>query len=180
MNQNLQVDIENQLVDTFYSSSINIVSSIKDFREPGKLFTDYSQNFNLPATNTNNKIFKHYYDYDVVEGGFDARQSKEARIEIHDRPLRERYLTLNSVALKYNTPSTYKVTFYGNLRTLKELFNNLKLSDLDYLDEFNIKYKPTGTDSFYEYLTTSKNIIDSEGTTHIQPIVVTLISNKER
>ena len=180
MNQKVQLYIENQLVDTFDSSSINIVASIKDFREPGKLFTDYSQNFNLPATNTNNKVFKHYYDYDVVEGGFDARKSKEARIEINDRPFREGYITLDSVDLKYNKPSTYKVTFYGNLRTLKELFNNLKLSDLDYLDEFNIKYKPTGTDSFYEYLTTSKNIIDSEGTTHIQPIVVPLISNKER
>ena len=180
MNQKVQLYIENQLVDTFDSSPINIVSSIKDFREPGKLFTDYSQNFNLPATNKNNKIFKHYYDYDVTEGGFDARKSKEARIEINDRPFREGYITLDSVDLKYNKPSTYKVTFYGNLRTLKELFNNLKLSDLDYLDEFNIKYKPTGTDSFYEYLTTSKNIIDSEGTTHIQPIVVPLISNKER
>lgn len=180
MNQKVQLYIENQLVDTFDSSSINIVSSIKDFREPGKLFTDYSQNFNLPATNTNNKIFKHYYDYDVIEGGFDARKSKEARIEINDIPFKEGYITLNSVDLKYNKPSTYKVTFYGNLRTLKELFNNLKLSDLDYLDEFNINYKPTGTDSFYEYLTTSKNITDSEGTTHIQPIVVPLISNKER
>ena len=180
MNQKVQLYIENQLVDTFDSSPIKIVSSIKDFREPGKLFTDYSQNFNLPATNTNNKIFKHYYDYDIIEGGFDARKSKEARIEINDRPFREGYITLDSVDLKYNKPSTYKVTFYGNLRTLKELFNNLKLSDLDYLDDFNIKYRATGTDSFYQYLTTSKNIIDSEGTTHIQPIVVPLISNKER
>ena len=40
MNQKVQLYIENQLVDTFDSSPINIVSSIKDFREPGKLFTD--------------------------------------------------------------------------------------------------------------------------------------------
>ena len=101
MNQKVQLFIENQEVDIFQDSSINIVSSIKDYRQPDKLFTDYSQNFNLPATTRNNKIFKHYYDYDIGDGGFDARKSKEARIEINDRPFKEGYIVLESVDLKY-------------------------------------------------------------------------------
>jgi hypothetical protein len=182
MNQKVQLFIENQEVDIFQDNSINIVSSIKDYREPDKLFTDYSQNFNLPATTRNNKIFKHYYDYDIGDGGFDARKSKEARIEINDRPFKEGYIVLESVDLKYNKPSTYKVTFFGGLRLLKELFQDLKLSDLTWLDNFNITnqgYDVSKTDTFYNYLTTSKNVtVDS--TTYTQPVVVPLISNKDR
>ena len=182
MNQKVQLFIENQEVDIFQDSSINIVSSIKDYRQPDKLFTDYSQNFNLPATTINNKIFKHYYDYDIGDGGFDARKSKEARIEINDRPFKEGYIVLESVDLKYNKPSTYKVTFFGGLRLLKELFQDLKLSDLTWLDNFNITnqgYDASKTDTFYNYLTTSKDVtIDS--TTYTQPVVVPLISNKDR
>lgn len=182
MNQKVQLFIENQEVDIFQDNSINIVSSIKDYREPDKLFTDYSQNFNLPATTRNNKIFKHYYDYDIGDGGFDARKSKEARIEINDRPFKEGYIVLESVDLKYNKPSTYKVTFFGGLRLLKELFQDLKLSDLTWLDKFNITnqgYDASKTDTFYDYLRTSKNVtVDS--TTYTQPVVVPLISNKDR
>jgi len=182
MNQKVQLFIENQEVDIFQDNSINIVSSIKDYREPDKLFTDYSQNFNLPATTRNNKIFKHYYDYDIVDGGFDARKSKEARIEINDRPFREGYIVLESVDLKYNKPSTYKVTFFGGLRLLKELFQDLKMSGLSWLDKFdflNKGYDSSSTDDLHAYLTTQKNkTIDSVSYTN--PIVVPLISNKER
>jgi hypothetical protein len=159
MSQKIQLYIENEKVDVFQDGSINIVSSIKDFRSPDKLFTDYSRNFTLPATSTNNKVFKHYYNYDILDGGFDARSSKEARIEINDRPYKDGYITLESVDLKYNKPTAYKVTFYGNLRLLKELFNNLKLTDLNWLDRFDIDdvYYDSGGESFYHYLTTSKN-----------------------
>ena len=101
MNQRIQLYIENEQVDVFQDGSINLVSSIKDFRSPDKLFTDFTRNFSLPATSRNNKVFKHFYDYDIVEGGFDARSAKEARIEINDRPFREGYITLDSVDMKY-------------------------------------------------------------------------------
>ena len=56
-------------------------------RDPSKIFTDFSKNFNLPATSRNNKLFKHYYNYDIVDG-FDARKSaKEAIIEVNNRVL---------------------------------------------------------------------------------------------
>ena len=159
MNQKIQLYIENEQVDVFQDGSINIVSSIKDFRSPDKLFTDFSRNFSLPATARNNKVFKHYYNYDISQAGFDARKTKSARIEINDRPYKDGYITLDSVDLKYNKPSTYKVTFYGNFRLLKELLNNRKLSELNWLDNFDIldTYFDSGGESFYHYLTTSKD-----------------------
>ena len=45
MNQKIQLYIENEQVDVFQDGSINIVSSIKDFRSPDKLFTDLVETF---------------------------------------------------------------------------------------------------------------------------------------
>ena len=87
---------------------------------------------------------------------------------------------LEGVDLKYNKPSTYRVTFYGNLRFLKERLDNTKLSELNFLKDFFLNYQATGTDSVYEFLTSSKNITDQTGTTHTQPLVVPLITHTER
>ena len=182
MKQKVQLFINNEEVDVFEDGSINIVSSIKDLRDPSKLFADYSRNFNLPATSRNNKVFKHYYNYDIVDG-FDARKSVQAIIEVNNRPYKLGYINLEGVDLKNNKPSVYRVTFYGNLRFLKETFNEVKLSKLSWLNNFTFTYQAhdsSGSDSVFHYLTSSKNITDAEGVTHIQPIAVPLISNKQR
>ena len=183
MKQKVQLFINNEEVDVFQDGSITIQSSIKDVKDPGKIFTDFSKNFTLPASANNNKIFKHYYNYaiDIVDsGGFDAAVAQEARIEINNRVFREGYIMLEGVDLKYNKPSTYRVTFYGNLRFLREKLDNTKLSDLTFLKNFYLNYQPTGTDSVYEFLTSSKNITDENGTTHTQPLVVPLITHTDR
>jgi len=143
MKQKVQLFINNEEVDVFQDGSITIQSSIKDVKDPGKIFTDFSKNFTLPASNNNNKIFKHYYKYgvDVVDsGGFDAAIAQEARIEINSRVFREGYIMLEGVDLKYNMPSTYRVTFYGNLRFLREKLDNTKLADLTFLTNFYLNY----------------------------------------
>ena len=179
MKQIVQLFIENEQVDVFQDGSINIQSSIKDVKDPAKIFTDFSKNFTLPATDRNNKVFKHYYNFSI--DGFDASVSKESRIEINSRVFRNGFVMLEGVDLKHNRPSTYRVTFYGNLRFLKkERLDNTKLSELNFLKDFFLNYQATGTDSIYEYLTSSKNITDQTGTTHTQPLVVPLITHTER
>ena len=154
MKQIVQLFIENEQVDVFQDGSINIQSSIKDVKDPAKIFTDFSKNFTLPATDRNNKVFKHYYNFAI--DGFDASISKESRIEINSRVFRNGFVMLEGVDLKHNRPSTYRVTFYGNLRFLKERLDNTKLSELNFLKDFFLNYQATGTDSIYEYLTSSK------------------------
>ena len=178
MKQIVQLFIENEQVDVFQDGSINIQSSIKDVKDPAKIFTDFSKNFTLPATDRNNKVFKHYYNFSI--DGFDASVSKESRIEINSRVFRNGFVMLEGVDLKHNRPSTYRVTFYGNLRFLKERLDKTKLSELNFLKDFFLNYQATGTDSIYEYLTSSKNITDQTGTTHTQPLVVPLITHTER
>ena len=62
MKQKVQLFINNEEVDVFQDGSITIESSIKNVKDPGKIFTDFSKNFTLPASDKNNKVFKHFYN----------------------------------------------------------------------------------------------------------------------
>ena len=46
-------------LDLFDYETIDITNSIQDIKEIGKVFTDFSKEFDVPASNTNNKVFKH-------------------------------------------------------------------------------------------------------------------------
>ena len=46
-------------VDLMEEDLIELTQVIQDARDIEKVFTDYSRTFNLPASKTNNKIFKH-------------------------------------------------------------------------------------------------------------------------
>ena len=131
--QTLQVYISGERVDLFQDESVSITQTIKNVKDIEKVFTPFTRDFSLPASPTNNRIFKHYYNYDIV-GGFDARVRVEARLELNYLPFKEGKLKLNGVDLKGGKPYAYKVSFLGNTIDLKEILGEDKLSDLDQLD----------------------------------------------
>ena len=170
MKQEVQLYIEGQRVDLFQDETIQITSTIQNVKDIAKVFTDYSQSFNLPASTTNNKIFKHYYNPDVV-GGFDARFKVNAIIEINHQTFREGKIKLESVDLKDNAPFAYKVTFFGNTVTLKDLVGEDQLDSLD-LSAYDIAYNPTTIE------TALSSGIDKNGIT--DAIICPLISAQEK
>jgi len=130
MQNKVQLYIENQRVDLFSDETIEVNSSIQDFKDIGKIFTTFSQNFNVPASSKNNKIFTHFYNFDIVEGGYDPRAKKDAFIEINHLPFREGKINLNQVKMRNNKPYSYDITFYGKTITLRDVLKDRELSDL--------------------------------------------------
>ena len=128
--QELQLYIEGQRVDMFSDESVTITQSIQNVKDISKIFTDFSKTFSLPASNTNNKIFKHYYNFDIT-GGFDARKKKSATIELNNLPFKDGKIKLEGVDLKNNKPHTYKITFFGSTVELKDILGEEKLQSLD-------------------------------------------------
>lgn len=93
-------------------------------------FGEYSQAFSLPASKSNNAIFKHFYNRSVL--GFDALQKVAAFIEVDGYLIANGYILLEGVETNTGQPVSYKVTFYGSLLNLKELFGEDKLADLSH------------------------------------------------
>ena len=137
--QRVQLYIEGQRVDLFQDETIEVTSTIQDIKDIGKIFTDYSQTFTVPASSTNNKIFRHYYNNNITEGYYDSRIKKEAEIHINYLPFREGKVYLNSVKMMQNKAHSYTLTFYGKLVSLKDAIGDDKLSSLD-LEDFTHQY----------------------------------------
>ena len=140
--QVLQLYIEGQRVDLFKDESVTVTQTIQNVKDISKVFTDFSKTFNLPASKTNNKIFKHYYNYDI-DNGYDARKKTTARLELNNKEFRKGKIKLNSVNLKNGKPHTYKITFFGNTIDLKDLLGEDTLSSLEWLDNFSHEYSAT-------------------------------------
>lgn len=184
--QRVQLYVEDQLVDLFQDETIEVTSTIQDIRDIGKVFTDYSQTFSVPASNNNNKIFKHFYNYFITSGAFDSRQKKEAKIFINYIPFRSGKIFLNNVKMKNNKPYSYEIIFYGKTVSLKDLIGDDELIDLSvdkendnaarYLSNYNHEYNETNVKS---------GLVDGidfliDGTVQEDAIIYPLITSKKR
>jgi len=128
-------------VDMFDDESVVLKSQIQDIKDVGKVFTDFSRLFTLPSSKENNKLFKHYYN-ESIENGFDARNKKDAIIELDFLPFKKGKILLNSVKMKNNMVHSYNITFFGNTVNLKDLLGEDELSLLATLDSYSHRYSP--------------------------------------
>ena len=126
----VQVYIEGQRLDLFKDETISITSSIQNISDISKVYTDFSQSFTVPASKNNNQIFSHYYNNDIT-GGFLAKNRVAASIEINHVPFRIGKIQLEGSEIKNNEADNYKITFYGDVVTLKDSFGTSKLADLN-------------------------------------------------
>jgi hypothetical protein len=165
-----------QAVDLFEDETISLTSKIQDIRDISKVFTDFSQSFTIPASKKNNKIFKHFYNYFLSDGAFDARKKVDAQLEINYTPFRDGKVFLNGVKMKDNKPYAYNLTFYGNTVTLKDLLGDDELESLTWLDNFKYQYTSANTKT---RLTSNLNQT-VDGVVKYDPIIVPLITHSKR
>lgn len=129
-------------IDMFDDETINLTSKIQDVKDIGKVFTDFSETFTVPASRENNKVFQHWYKYEI-DNGFDARTRKDAIMEMDFNPFKRGKISLENVKLRDNKPFSYTVVFYGNLINLKDLLKDDKIQDLPQLDDYTHDYNNT-------------------------------------
>ena len=123
--------VNNVKLDLFNDEQITVTSTIQNLQDISKVFTDFTQTFTIPTSKVNNGVFEHYYNNDV-DAVFNAQNRQPARLEINNTIFRTGKVQLESSELKDNQSDSYKITFYGEIATLKDLFSDDKLSDLDY------------------------------------------------
>jgi hypothetical protein len=137
-------------IELFKDEKISVTSSIQNFNDLGKLFTDYSQSFTIPASKHNNAIFRHWYESAVgetdlaapqnVDGAFDHRIKYYGYIEIDTIPFRDGKFTMQKANKKNGFIESYTINFVGNLVQLKDKFKEDKLNVLEGYEELNFEY----------------------------------------
>lgn len=137
--QKLQLYIGTERVDLFKDETVSLTQTIQNVRDIAKIFTEFTKTFSLPASNVNNKIFQHYYNFDILNG-FDARNKVSATLELNTIPYKTGFVALQGVDLKNNSPHTYRITFYGNTVNLKDILGDQQLSGLATLAQLDTVY----------------------------------------
>ena len=145
--QKLQLYISGQRIDLFKDETVSISLSQQNVKDPAKIFTEFTKTFTIPATKTNNILFSHYYNFNLVNNtnptlpAFDARNKIESSIEINNIPYKEGFVALNGVELKNNKAYAYKITFYGKTINLTKSFRDSTLNSLQgSLTPLNLTY----------------------------------------
>jgi hypothetical protein len=146
----VQVYIEGNKIELFEDEQINVTSSVQNIADISKVFTDFSQSFTVPASTVNNQIFKHFYQSDIGDPQntntlFDHNIRRNAVIEIDLTTFRRGKIQIEKANVKNGQPENYQLTFYGEIRALKDLFGEDKLNQLD-LSSLEFAY--TGTNIY--------------------------------
>jgi len=140
-------------LDLFSDESVTITDSIKNTKDISKVFTPFSQQFNVPASKHNSKLFRHYEDNDVVNS-FDARFRVDALIKLNGTDYKKGKLRLNSVTMKDNKAHAYKLVFFGETIELKDILGDDDLSRLEF---------PSSLNFAYDYATIKSKFISTSG-----------------
>lgn len=135
----LQLYIQGQRVELYDDETIEINESIKEVQEIDKLKTSFTRRFNVPASDVNNLIFKHFYNFNLFDT-FDARVKVDAELRLSGLPYRLGKVVLDSVQMKNNQASSYRLIFLGEGINFKLLFNDDQLDQLDELSKQNHSY----------------------------------------
>ena len=94
-------DVNFTRLDLFGNETISLTQVVQDVKDPGKIFTNFTKTFSIPASKTNNKFFKHYENFTQdVNYAFDARKKVQAKIELNSLPFQQGKLRLEGVDLK--------------------------------------------------------------------------------
>ena len=140
-------------LDMFNDESVTITDTIKNTKDISKVFTPFSQQFNVPASKHNSKLFRHYEDNDVVNS-FDARFRVDALIKLNGTDYKKGRLRLNSVTMKDNKAHAYKLVFFGETIELKDILGEDDLSRLEF---------PSSLNFAYDYATIKSKFISTSG-----------------
>lgn len=131
MKRAVKVYIEGQELDLFDDETIQVSSSVQNVYDISKSNTDISQSFTVPGTARNNQIFEHFYETDV-DGTIDHGLRRDGFIEIDLTTFKKGRIQLDKANVEKGKIKSYTITFYGKLVTLKDLFGEDRLSDLDH------------------------------------------------
>lgn len=177
--KNLELYVKNdngldERVDLFDFEAVNLSQVIKDVKDIGKIFTDYSQSFKVPASANNNRIFQHYYNFNIQDG-YDGRMKRDAVIKIAGADFRFGKIRLDDVDMRSNQPFSYKIVFFGSSVALSDILGKDELSDLDYLNRFNHDYDPNTVKNGFitglEYDDTTESMIVGSNADVVYPFI---------
>lgn len=167
----VQLKINGVFVDLFGDEEIFFEKRVKDINDINQIFGDRTQPFTLPATEKNNKVFKHYRRVDKNEQ-FSAYSKSPAEIWLNGNVYSSGFIQFLKASYSNGDPVSYQITYFNDLVGLSDLFGDATLRELEALSAYDhnydeatvktgiqsglfsgaIRYPMVSTDRFWQFL----------------------------
>ena len=119
-------------VDLFHDESVELNRQLKDLQDLSTIWTDYTQNFQIPASETNNQIFADWFDENIVLGAWNPNLGKDATLYIHSIPIYEGRIELIGCKFKDGIPQLYNIVFYGTTKKILDIWGQKLLNSISW------------------------------------------------
>jgi hypothetical protein len=124
--------IDGTPVDLFSDESIPLTRQLKDLMNLSTIWTDYTKDFQIPASDTNNEIFANWFDENMVIVGWNPNIGKDATIFIHGLPVFEGRVELIGCKFKDGLPQLYNIIFYGTTKKILDAWGETLMNEVDW------------------------------------------------
>lgn len=124
--------IDGTPVDLFNDESIPLTRQLKDLMNLATIWTDYTKDFQIPASDTNNEIFANWFDENMVIVGWNPNIGKDATIFIHGLPVFEGRVELIGCKFKDGLPQLYNIIFYGTTKKILDAWGETLMNEVDW------------------------------------------------
>jgi hypothetical protein len=124
--------IDGTPVDLFNDESIPLTRQLKDLMNLSTIWTDYTKDFQIPASDTNNEIFANWFDENMVIVGWNPNIGKDATIFIHGLPVFEGRVELIGCKFKDGLPQLYNIIFYGTTKKILDAWGETLMNEVDW------------------------------------------------
>jgi hypothetical protein len=119
-------------VDLFQDESVELNRQLKDLQDLSTIWTDYTQSFQIPASDTNNLIFADWFDENIVLGGWNPNLGKNATLYIHSIPVYNGRVEFIGCKYKDGIPQLYNIVFYGTTKKILDVWGETLLNEVNW------------------------------------------------
>ena len=126
------ITIDGTPVDLFNDESVPLTRQLKDLTNLATIWTDYTKDFQIPASATNNAIFNSWFDENVKLGAWNPNIGKDATIFINGLPVFEGRVELIGCKFKDGLPQLYNIIFYGTTKKLLDDWGETLMNEVDW------------------------------------------------
>ena len=126
-------------LDLFQDETIFLSNNVTGLFDIGLLPSDFTRQITIPGTRKNNEFFQHVYDIAVDEPFLFKTNTKViAQFDFDGFYVSQGYIQLNKVNIKENKYiDSYEVSIYGLLSSFKKDLQNITLTQLSTLDNYD-------------------------------------------
>lgn len=115
------------ILDLFEDESINLSFKLKDLNDISKVFSTFSQDFVVPASNNNNKTFNYFFTTTLQRV---RERGLEAKIYVNDALFRTGQIIIKQGKYEHYKLTSYSIEFKTVIGAIKDKIGDDKLSDV--------------------------------------------------